>query len=146
MELSPSWKAASPSTTQEFSNILWNLKVHCRVHKSPALVSILPYHLTLLAKNHFNIIFPLSLGLPCDIFHYGIPVQNPLCIPCRPHTFYMPCPTVPPLFHHYITFGKEYNFCSCSLCSFLQLPIISSSGPNILLSNVLKCLQYRFSP
>jgi hypothetical protein len=70
MELSPSWEAASCSTTQNFPKTLWNPKVHYRVHKRPLLLPMLSnmnqVHITssYFSKVHVNIIYHLRLGIP----------------------------------------------------------------------------------
>jgi hypothetical protein len=66
MELSPSWEAGSRWATQEFTNILWNAKVHYRIHNSPPMFPTLgqinPLHTipSYLSKIHFNIHPPTS--------------------------------------------------------------------------------------
>jgi hypothetical protein len=68
MESSPSWQANSPSATQEFPEVLLNLKVHSRVYETPSLVPILsqmnPVHTTpsYILKILLNIIFQLKSG------------------------------------------------------------------------------------
>jgi hypothetical protein len=52
MELSPFWEPASRSATQEFTNILCNLKMYYGVHKVPILAFYVP--------NFMSIFFCLS--------------------------------------------------------------------------------------
>jgi hypothetical protein len=64
MELETTWEATSCEATQELPSIVWNPKVHYRIHKSSPPVRILSQtkaiHITLshLYKIHRNIIQP----------------------------------------------------------------------------------------
>jgi hypothetical protein len=81
MELGPFWEAVNCAATQELPSILWNPKVHYRVHKSPPLVLILsqidPIHTipSYLSKIHFNIVRPPTSCLPSGLFPSGIPTN-----------------------------------------------------------------------
>jgi hypothetical protein len=91
MKLSHFWKVATHAINEKLQNILWNLKAHCHVYKTPQLV---PYcqqdqsrlsHPIRCLRTTSILSTHLYLGLPTSVFPSGFPsilheVKLPLCL------------------------------------------------------------------
>jgi hypothetical protein len=98
-ELSPAKKAYSSLARQENRRILWNLKVHHRIHNSPPLVPMpsqnnpvhaLPFRFF---KIHVNIVHHARLGLPSWPTSLRYSHQNSIHISLFRNTCHMPRPS-----------------------------------------------------
>ena len=140
MEQSPSSEANRFSASQEIPRILWNPKVHYRIHKCPPPVPVLrqldPVHNPTphFLKIHLNIILPSTSGFSQWSLSLRFPHQSPVHTSPLPHTRYMPAHLILFDFITRTIVGEQYRSLSSSLCSFLHSPVTSSLlGPNILL-------------
>jgi hypothetical protein len=77
MEQRPSWEADSHSASQEIACLLWNPKVHYRVHKSLPLVPIHSH------TNPCHTLPPYLLKVLCNIFLPSTPRSSEWSLPFR---------------------------------------------------------------
>ena len=132
MEKSTSWEANWFSASQEIRRILWNPKVHYRIHKWPPPVSILSQldpvhtHTSHFMKIHLTIILPSSPGSPKWSLSFRFPHQNPAYALFYPVRSTCPAHLILLDFITRTTLGEEYRSLSSSLCSFLHSPVTLS--------------------
>ena len=95
MEQGPSWEANRFWASQEIPHILWNPKVHYRIHTSlppaPILSQLNPFHGTTshFLKSILILSTYLCLGLPSGLFPSGFSTKT-LYTRLLPYTCYMP--------------------------------------------------------
>ena len=141
MEQSPSWEANQFSASQEILRILWNPKVHCRIHKCPPSVSILrqidPVHTPNSTSWRFILMLAsnLRLGLRSGFFSLKFPHQNPVYSSPLPIRTICPAHLILLDFITRTILGEEFRSFSSWLCSFFNSPVtLSLLGPNMMMA------------
>ena len=90
MEQSPFWEANRFSASQEIPRILWNPKVHYRIHRCPPPVSILR-QLDLTSWRYILLLFPIYRWVSqVVIFSQVSPPKPCICLSTLPYALHSP--------------------------------------------------------
>jgi len=124
VEQSHSWAADRSSTSQEIPSILWNSKVHYRIHRhlslswARSIQSMLPH--SSLLKIHFHIVLLSTLRSSKLSVSLRSPHQKP--VRTSPVSIHATCPAdlIPLGLITRIIFDKVYRAQSCPICSLLH--------------------------
>jgi hypothetical protein len=111
----PSWKANGSSANQEIPPILWNLKVHYHIHKSPPPVPILSQSMP---TNHTSCSVLIFSSFPCLDFPNGLLLrchhQKAVCTSVS-HMCHMLCPSHSSVFFFFNLFKVVPKYLDCSI-------------------------------
>jgi len=131
MQQSLSWEANLFSASHEIPRILWNPKVHYRIHKclppAPNPSQLDPVHTPHFTSWRFFYYCPpiyASVSPVGSFPQFNSP--NPCTCLSPPHTRYMPRPSHSSRFYHPQNILWAYTTSSSSLCCFLHSPVTSS--------------------
>ena len=137
MEQSRFSEANQFSASQEIPRILWNTKVHYRVHKCPPPVPILSQINTIHTPTSHFLMIHLNIILILSSLSLRFPQQNPVYASRPPIRATYPAQTLLLDFTTRKILGEQYRSLSFSLCRFLHSPVtLYLLGPNILLNTL----------
>ena len=128
MKQNPSWEANRLVASQEIPRILWNPKVHYRIHKClppvPILSQVDPVHIPTFhfLQIHLNIFLPSKPGSPKWPLSLRFPQQTPVYTSPLPHTHYMPRPFNSSWFYHPNDIGRGVEIIKQFIMQFSPLP------------------------
>jgi hypothetical protein len=132
-----SWEANRFTANQEIPCILWNPKIHYRIHKCPQPVPILSQlqpvpilsqlnsvHISTshFLKIHLNIILPSTPGYPQWLLSLRFPYQNPVHVSPLHYPSYMPRPSHSTGFYRPHNIGWAVQIIKLLIMKFSPLP------------------------